>query len=823
MLMCSITAWADGTIAEMSVNGGTETPYATFNDLQAAINGLQNTDEAVVTLKKTVELTANDAFTFHVPAGKNVTLKLNGYNLTQTIEATAPTCHYYYYGDEITPSDPWWPGYGAPGLQEVCDEPDANADIQENALIYNQGTLHIISEGSSIVQLINTGSAEVDKATTICNAGNLTVDGGIFVGPVAHLVNGWVKMPVIWNKTEGATPVVNINGGTFLCDESRSDYNVGNLFPTIAGVCEMHIKGGIFSEDEMGADTKLNHPSTMAEINTKNADKANYTAILVPYTNANITGYNSATRTNVCPDPDGMKDATLYSTTDYKNKYRYAVKPVCMVIPTSADPDNFLYVSENTTITVPDGETLRVGAGGIVMGSTTTSKIIVEAGGTLISDKDIITSSYDNIELTMDAKNKKYSQLLIKPYVQQEQHPEATVVLKSKAYKMTATDNAWQRFAVPTYNNSLTRAAGIAYDATAFPTAIYRWDYTSANDNKWTIMTKAENRAFEPFECYNLSTNVMDADNRAAYTFKCELVGNGNANLNFVGADWNYFANSYTAPIDLRAFVTDLFENYSSTLFSTVYIHNIDGDGWDPVSWVAVEDDDLVQTQIQPMQAFVLYKMGAIDSYTIDYKNLIYNPVMTALSSSPAPARRTQTGIDYQRASVVITDENGKSDVVKFYEGAEFDSNINNGYDVLKLMNEGKLSAYIVAQEGKMAYLASDNIENATIAMQTKEATTYTLSFKNVTLEGYGVRDNLTGTTTEIKEGNTYHFSAPANAAVEGRFQVVAMPKITTAVENVENATATKGIYTLTGIYMGEDFNAVPAGIYIVNGKKMVK
>lgn len=72
-------------------------------------------------------------------------------------------------------------------------------------------------------------------------------------------------------------------------------------------------------------------------------------------------------------------------------------------------------------------------------------------------------------------------------------------------------------------------------------------------------------------------------------------------------------------------------------------------------------------------------------------------------------------------------------------------------------------------------------------------------------------------------KGNTYHFSAPANAVVEGRFQVVAMPKITTAVENVENATATKGIYTLTGIYMGEDFNAVPAGIYIVNGKKMVK
>ena len=785
-LMCSITAWADGTITRKDVS--------TKAELDAALSTAGTTgDSTEITLTANIEWSTSGAYmtAFNrivVPANAHVLLNLNGFGIKHTIGEM-------FYA--VT-----------------------NANPNQQSLIDNQGSLHIISKGNSIVQM-PIGSGAGTYAVLICNCGRLEIDGGIYIGSVAGLTPGTnAKQPVIWNQTVGeTTPKLIINGGTFLCNESNTDYNVGNLFPTIVGTCDMHIRGGIFSEDEMAGI--LSNPSTKEYIDDHNAETG-YTTVLVPYTNANITGYNSATRTNnLCPDPDLMP--TMYNDPAYKNRYRYPVKPVCMVIPTSADPDNFLYVSENTTITVRDGETLRVGGGGIVMGSTTTSKIIVEAGGTLISDKDIITSSYDNIELTMDAKNKKYSQLLIKPYVQQEQHPEATVVLKSKAYKMNATENAWQRFAVPTYNNSLTRAAGIAYDATAFPTAIYRWDYTSANDNKWTIMKKAENRAFEPFECYNLSTNVMDADNRAAYTFQCELVGNGNANLNFVGADWNYFANSYTAPIDLRAFVTDLFENYSSTLFSTVYIHNIDGDGWDPVSWVAVEDDELVQTKIQPMQAFVLYKMGAIDSYTINYENLIYNPVMAALSSSPAPARRTQTGIDYQRASVVITDENGKSDVVKFYEGAEFDSNINNGYDVLKLMNEGKLSAYIVAQEGKMAYLASDNIENATIAMQTKEATTYTLSFKNVTLEGYGVRDNLTGTTTEIKEGNIYHFSAPANAAVEGRFQVVAMPKITTAVENVENATATKGIYTLTGIYMGEDFNAVPAGIYIVNGKKMVK
>ena len=825
-LMCSITAWADGTIAEMSVNGGTATPYTTFSALQAAINGLQNTDEALVTLKKTVELTADDAFTFHVPAGKNVTLNLNGYNLTQTIEATAPTCHYYYYGDEITPSSPRWPGYGAPGLQEVCDEPDANADIQENALIYNQGTLHIISEGSSIVQLINTGSAEVDKATTICNAGNLTIDGGIFVSTQAKIAGNNIKTPVIWNKTENdVTPVVNINGGTFLCDESRSDYNVGNLFPTIAGVCEMHIKGGIFSEDEMGADTKLNHPSTMAEINTKNADKANYTAILVPYTNANITGYNSATRTNVCPDPDGMKDATLYGTTDYKNKYRYAVKPVSMVIPENAGTDNLLFVSENTTITVPDGETLRVGEGGIVFGNSTTSKIIVEAGGALISDGDIVTSSSANLELTMDAVNDKYAQLMIKPNAIQDKHPDATVVLKSKAYKKDGA-YTWQRFAVPTYldgDQSLTRA-DMLYDNTTYPTALYRWNYTLSAENKWQVMLD-DNEKFKPFDCYELTTN--NTTKGGEYTFKCELVGNGDANLQLDNDRWSYFANSYTAPINIEEMLWELFTDatYKNNIAASVYVHNRADENWDLVSFADVLDGNATIENIDPMQAFVLWKIADIQDYTLHYKDVIYNPAMGIDSElhAPAPARRTQAGMDYQRASIVFSDENGKKDIVKLYEGSDFDNTLNNGFDVEKLMNEGQFSVYAVAEEGEMARLASDNIENATISMQTKGATTFTLSFENVKMEGYGVRDNLTNTTTEIKEGNTYHFSAPANAVVEGRFQVVAMPKITTAIENVENATATKGIYTLTGIYMGEDFNAVPAGIYIVNGKKMVK
>ena len=49
--------------------------------------------------------------------------------------------------------------------------------------------------------------------------------------------------------------------------------------------------------------------------------------------------------------------------------------------------------------------------------------------------------------------------------------------------------------------------------------------------------------------------------------------------------------------------------------------------------------------------------------------------------------------------------------------------------------------------------------------------------------------------------------------------------KVPTAIENAEVATSGKGIYTALGQYVGEKdaWSALPAGVYIVDGVKMVK
>lgn len=46
----------------------------------------------------------------------------------------------------------------------------------------------------------------------------------------------------------------------------------------------------------------------------------------------------------------------------------------------------------------------------------------------------------------------------------------------------------------------------------------------------------------------------------------------------------------------------------------------------------------------------------------------------------------------------------------------------------------------------------------------------------------------------------------------------------TTGIKGIEhNGTTTKCIYTLDGRYVGQNFNALPHGIYIIGGKKIVK
>lgn len=664
--------------------------------------------------------------------------------------------------------------------------PGDNDDVANYASIYNEGYLHIIAQGDAMVSNpIIAGDWGDEWKYPITNKGQLIIDGGTYVCHANNDFGFYMNPPIVFNA--GSNYSVVINGGLFILEKNYQNGGGGAFWGIIQGnASAITINGGDFT----------------------------------------FNGVDNAAGSAGVRIPDCISDGHVGEWIDFSGTYDgvsvtsvYHVYAASTGTTYSADAEITENV-ETTDVLVKAGVTVTLKKGYKITCDNlafedATAKLVIEAGATVIVEDEIRSSSVDNIHMTMDGRDNGdgNSYLLIKAGQIQESHPLATVVLKSKAYQKANGAYVFQRFTVPTYPGSDTEIArkDIGYTV---PTAMYGWDYT--NDT-WKYMESES--VFEPFQCYDMTTQAAAAN--AQYVFKCRLVGNGNAELPLQG-HWNYYANSYTAPIDIAPVIRYLYEDYQGDVSSSVYVHHANGDYWDPINVAQVIRNRMLQTTIEPMQAFVLERINSsANNPSIDYTTHIYNPFMGI--SNSAPKRNAPVQLDFAYATMRIEAADGSRNTMEMYEGNQFDASFDNGFDVAKHMNENCFNMYFVAQEGNMAYLASDNVANTAITLDTKEATSYTVNFEDVTMEGYALRDNLTGTETELVSGNTYSFSAPANSKIEGRFEIVAIAKMPTAIENTEVKADKKGIYTLTGQYLGENFHTLPASVYVINGKKVVK
>ena len=224
--------------------------------------------------------------------------------------------------------------------------------------------------------------------------------------------------------------------------------------------------------------------------------------------------------------------------------------------------------------------------------------------------------------------------------------------------------------------------------------------------------------------------------------------------------------------------------------------------------------------EIKSMQAFVLYlNEGETTTAPINYANAVYNPAVTP---SNAPARSRANDLN-NGALIKVFAANGMEDDVILMEKDSYTENFDNGSDASKLMNEDGINLYAITAMGKLSYVADNNIENTLLSFKAGEATEYTLQLGKVFGEDYAIRDNVTGVIINLVEGETYTFTQTANTTVSGRFEVVGVAKMPTAIENTEAVKSAKGIYTITGQYLGENIEILPAGVYVVNGVKVVK
>ena len=503
-------------------------------------------------------------------------------------------------------------------------------------------------------------------------------------------------------------------------------------------------------------------------------------------------------------------------------------------------------LAEESQLIVKDGAVLTVGNGGLVTDNDVLTQVIVEAGGTVVVGTGGINKQGDAVPVEVQSSGEKSGVLLIDP------NAPATVAeapAKVKVYTRAYIDNGgaiqhWQQMASPVKGDNITITRIVEDGQPAVVrTAMYKWDYPT---DKWVRMTMGENTYFEdswttndetlvPFAAYDLINNSNSTHGGITYEFAGELVGNGDMKLNFPKRGFCIFGNSYTAPIDLTTLFdqiqNDIQTNTDKNTYENqdnidpcVYMFNSAKDRFESVNALALFLDklgfeDAAFTQIPPQQAFVMNLLSGSSAQTaVDYVTSVWGNTQGDNVAIRAPKRVNNT---ISSMLNIVVEDGTSSDRIVLVENSEYSEGYDRGADAEKYMN-ANFNIYANAAGRNLAMVATDNMEGTELTFAAGNAVNYTMTFANVEGE-YVLVDNLNNNQIAIAEGGTYTFAAQPKSTVAGRFAIIPMAKIPTAIENTEVKANVKGIYSITGMYLGEDFQALPAGVYVVDGVKIVK
>lgn len=465
--------------------------------------------------------------------------------------------------------------------------------------------------------------------------------------------------------------------------------------------------------------------------------------------------------------------------------------------------------SYSQELIVEEGVTFKVGR--VILGSY--AKITVKAGGTFIVDGDqgIVAPSVENIVL--ETQENQPAIFLFKPSVTSNRNPKATVKFTSKSF-YTPEGYVFQRFGLPTKKDGLISVTGAGDPRTRF------WSFDYSN-NSWKAIgfiheTGSDvpldiTKMNDPFEYYQMMNFDATTPSGVVYTFTGSLLGNTEPNMQILANSWKGFANSYMGIMQL----SELLKLIPNTVDKAVYTYNVDAvhGSWEPVTNL-----NSAGAKLNPMQPFLIRNRYDAAEVALDYGKTVYYPTTGETPPASAPSRAAVN--DITMAKITIANENS-TDYVIVAEDNEFTPSFDNGYDASKFMND-EVNLYVEAEEN-MSIFATNRLENTTLGVSSTLGGKYTITFSNVNGSNFVLVDNFTGAQIAMTEGSSYEFELAANTVNSRRFSIVPMAKVPTAIENTEVKANAKGVYSITGMYLGEDINVLPAGIYVVNGVKIVK
>jgi hypothetical protein len=622
----------------------------------------------------------------------------------------------------------------------------------------------------------------IQKGGVVYNVGSgstITVNGGVY------------DCPEIIAESKGGQVVINNGDFDVMVVTERAYWPAGYEANFTNTVNNITINGGTF---QIAADEDITDLSFKANTEVAHASIVGEDVEVVKNNNGNGGSFSVVT--------EEIADATKTIAENTNIETNQTAERVDIIA--------------GKHLVVKSGTTYTVGKGGMVFGDKLAS-VTVEPGATVVLNGLLYNAEASNVIIQSDAVSGNQGVVLIDPEAVSygATHPEATFEIVSRAYNDGGA-GVWQRFGIP----SFAAITGMTTEA-AVTTYIYDFDNTK---NDWRQLGKFDAAADadllakmnNPFACYNMICSATEPGTR--YTISGKLLGNDNGALDMY-TQYNAFANSYSGKINMAQLLSEMYDNDDVAV--TVYAWKPAGNNsfaWEAVDLSNYDINDELHQNIQPMQCFIILAPAKKGNIALDYEKMVWNP---ATGISNAPARRALPAIS-NKVQIVVRDANNNDDNVILLEGDRFSSANDRGYDAVKYMNEN-LNLYVTSDE-KMAHVATDNLEGQFIGMSCVEGGEFTMSFDNLNGETLVIRDMLTNATISMKEGETYTFTAENNSAMDYRFQVIGRSNVATDVEEVE-AAKTAGIYTLTGVYVGDVtmWNNLPQGVYVVNGEKKVK
>ena len=255
------------------------------------------------------------------------------------------------------------------------------------------------------------------------------------------------------------------------------------------------------------------------------------------------------------------------------------------------------------------------------------------------------------------------------------------------------------------------------------------------------------------------------------------------------------FANSWTAPIDVKAMTEGDFSNVDPTIyiFNAGSVNSASEEqkseydlGNNPGQWTALPVNDVKlnpgnfpYTVIPAMQAFSIRATALNGTLTLDYKKHVYEPIANsgAADHTSLRAPKQNTDIPSVRLWLIVTGENGYRDDAQIHERADFSDGHDAGWDGYKIFgNAHSPQLYTMSDNSQLSVNAIPNMEGTVVGFRKgSDDNAYTFSFKYDGEEEYYLNDLKEQTSSAISNENTYMFTAESGDT-EARFIISKTP-----------------------------------------------